>query len=61
MCFIPGEVLGVDAPRSVSKVCEFLSSETHLALGLGVSDRGPVFLFMATSYFCQYLNVYKVR
>lgn len=51
----------MDAPRSVSKVCEFLSSETHLALGLGVSDRGPVFLFMATSYFCQYLNVYKVR
>lgn len=61
MCFIPGAVLGVHAPCFVSKACEFLSSETHPALGFGIRDCGPIFLFMATSYFCQYLNAYKVR
>lgn len=42
--FILDAVLGVATPCFLSKVCEFLNSETHLALGFWLGDDGPVFL-----------------
>lgn len=48
-------ILGVWVP-GLSKVWRFLSSETHLALGCWIRDRGPVLIFRVTPALSQALK-----